>query len=116
MVAYLQPPIIDLLVQHGLDVQAVDDNGRNGLHLALAPPSVPPVEGVEYLIRSGVPLNARDRSGKTPLAYWREPREYERRWFTTWILERLTSDSPFRQERENRDKVSAVLDRSGASL
>src|SRR5258708_11509735 len=38
VVGWLKPPIIDLLVQHGLDVFAIDALGRNELHIALAPP------------------------------------------------------------------------------
>ena len=99
-------------VKRGLNLNAVDENGRNELHTALAPPVVPPVEGIEYLIRAGVPLNARDRSGKTPLAYWREPRDYERYWVRSWLIDRLAGDSPVQRERENRAKVSALLERS----
>src|SRR5712692_4064330 len=87
IVGWLKTPIVDLLVAHGLNLNAVDENGRNELHLALAPPVVAPLEGIEYLVRAGVPLNARDRSGKTRLAYWREPRDYEIHWFTMWLME-----------------------------
>jgi ankyrin repeat protein len=115
-VAWLKPPVLDLLVQHGFDLHYVDSNGRNELHLALAPPVVPPLEGIEYLLRSGVPLNARDASGKTPLAYWHEPRGFESHWFTTWLFERLGDDSYPQQQRENRTRISALLERSGALL
>ncbi len=116
VVGWLRPAVIELLVQRGLDLNAVDENGRNQLHLALESPVVPPVDGIEYLIHAGVPLNARDRFGKTPLAYWREPRDYERASFTTWLFERLAGDSVRRQERENHAKISALLERSGAVL
>jgi ankyrin repeat protein len=115
-VAWLKTPVLDLLVQHGLNLHGVDTNGRNELHLALAPPMVPPLEGIEYLLRSGVPLNARDASGKTPLACWREPRDSEIHWFTSWLFERLSDDSYFQEQRENRAKISALLERSGALL
>jgi len=113
---WFKAPILELLVAHGLDLNAVDEKGRNELHIALAPPVVPPVEGIAYLIRAGVPLNARDRSGKTPLAYWREPRDYEIHWFTTWLLDRLSGDSPLQHEREDRSKISALLAQSHAAL
>ena len=113
--AWLKPPVTDLLVQHGLDPRITDDRGRNQLHVALAPPSVPPVEGVEHLVQLGVPLNARDQSGKTPLAYWREPREYEQHWFTTWVFERLGDDGT-QIERERRARISELLTRLGAML
>ena len=116
IVGWLKAPIIDLLVAHGLNLKGVDENGQNELHLALAPPVVAPLEGIEYLIHAGAPLNARDRWGKTPLAYWREPRDYELHWFRVWLIERVTSDPDFQREREDRAKISALLTRSGATL
>ena len=71
---------------------------------------------LNILLRSGVPLNARDTSGKTPLAYWREPRDFEVHWFSTWLFERLGDDSYYQQQRENRANISALLERSGALL
>jgi hypothetical protein len=115
-VGWLKPPVIDLLVQHGLDIFAIDELGRNELHIALAPHVVPNFEGIEYLVRAGVPLNARDHTGRTPLAYWREPRDFEAHWFREWLFERLSADPSFRQQRENRAKISAFLERSGALL
>jgi ankyrin repeat protein len=116
LVGWLKPPVIDLLVQHGLDILAVDELGRNELHIALAPRVVPNFEGIEYLVRAGVPLNARDHAGRTPLAYWRELRDYEAHWFRKWLFERLSAGPGFRQQRENRAKISALLERSGALL
>ena len=116
VVGWLKPPVIDLLRQHGLDVFATDQLGRNELHIALAPPVVPHFEGIEYLVSAGVPLNARDQGGKTPLAYWREPRDIESHWFPVWLIERLTDDTDFRQQRDNRAKISALLERSRAQL
>jgi ankyrin repeat protein len=113
---WLKPPVLDLLVQHGFNLYDVDPNGRNELHRALAPPVVPPLEGIEFLLRSGVPLNARDSSGKTPLAYWREPRDFERHWFTTWLFERLGDDSYPQEQRESRARISALLEHAGALL
>jgi hypothetical protein len=119
---WLKPPVIDLLVQHGLDIFAIDELGRNQLHIALAAPAVANFEAVEYLVHAGVPLNARDHAGKTPLAYWRAPRDFETHWFRAWLIERLSArlsdDAPevFRHERENRAKISALLERLGALL
>jgi hypothetical protein len=109
--------VIDLLRQHGLDIFTTDERGRNELHLALGPPAVPGVETIEYLIQAGVPLQARDATGKTPLAYWRQPRDYEAHWFRAWLVERLSGDAnEFQREREQRAKISALLKRSGAAL
>lgn len=113
---WLKPPVIDLLVAHGWNILAVDEGGRNELHLALSPPVVPPVESIEYLIHAGVELNARDRSGKTPLSYWREPRDFESHWIRSWIIERLGDSADFRRQREARAVMSALLERSGAVL
>jgi hypothetical protein len=116
VVGWLKPPVIDLLRQHGLNIFATDQLGRNELHIALAPPVVPNLEGIEYLVNAGVPMNARDHRGKTPLAYWREPRDIESHWFRVRLIERLSDDAEFRQQRDNRAKVSALLERSGAQL
>jgi ankyrin repeat protein len=116
VVGWLKPPVIDLLVEHGLDLFAVDDLGRNDLHLALAPPVTGNIEGIEYLVGAGVPLNARDHQGKTPLSYWREPRDFETHWFVTWLFERLSHDGELPRQRETRARISALLERSGAQL
>lgn len=113
---WLKPPMIDLLRQHGLDVFATDELGRNELHIALAPPVVAGFETIEYLVKAGVPLNARDQRGKTPLAYWREPRHFEVHWFRAWLIERLAGGPDLRRERDDRARISALLERSGAQL
>ena len=38
-------------------------------------------------------MNARDRWGKTPPAYWREPRDFEIHWFRMWLMERISGIS-----------------------
>lgn len=116
VVGWLKPPVIDLLRQHGLDIFATDQLGRNELHIALAPLVVPNFEGIEYLVNAGVPLNARDHRGRTPLAYWREPRDIESHSFRVWLNERLGAVAEFRQQRDNRAKISALLERAGAQL
>jgi hypothetical protein len=107
-VVWLKPPIVDLLVERGLDLNRVDEAGRNELHIALAPPMVPQSEAVQRLLQAGVPLSARDNSGKTPLDYWREPHECDQFRLSTWLFERF-GDSYFRTQRENRAKISALL-------
>jgi hypothetical protein len=77
---------------------------------------LPNFEGIEYLVNAGVDLNARDHCGKTPLAYWREPRGFESHWFQVWLVELLTNDRVYRQQRDKRAKISALLERSGAQL
>jgi hypothetical protein len=73
-------------------------------------------EGIEYLVRAGMPLGARDHAGKTPLAYWPEPRDFETHWFRVWLIDRLGGDAEVRRQRENRAKISALLESSGALL
>jgi len=75
--AHLNADIMKLLVAHGLDKFQVDSYDRNLLHQILQWDPGPKPDLVEYLIEAGVPLNARDADGKTPLAYWREPRNFE---------------------------------------
>ena len=116
VVGWLKAPVIDLLVKHGLDILTVDELGRNELHHALAPPAVPNVEGIEYLVRAGVQLNAGDHEGKTPLAYWRKPRDFEAHRLRVWLVERLSGDPEFRKQRDSRARISAFLERSGAVL
>jgi ankyrin repeat protein len=116
VVGWLKPPVIELLVEHGLDLFAIDELGRNDLHLALAPPVTGNIEGIEYLVRAGVPLNARDHQGKTPLSYWREPRDFETHWFVIWLFEKLSRDGELPRQRETRAKISSLLELSGAQL
>jgi len=116
VVGWLKPTVIDLLRQHGLNIFATDQLGRNELHIALAPPVVPNFEGIEYLVNAGVAINARDQGGKTPLAYWRKPRDVESHRFRVWLIERLVDNPEFREQRDNRAKISALLERSGAQL
>jgi cytohesin len=115
-VGSLKPALLDFVVRHGYNLQAVDEQGMNHLHQALAPPMLAPLETIEYLVRAGVPLNARDHLGKTPLAYWRQPRYYEEHWFATWLDDRVFGDGEWGRQRDLRAKVSAFLERSGAVL
>jgi hypothetical protein len=45
-----------------------------------------------------------------------EPRDFEAHQFRVWLIERLSADPAFRQQRENRATISALLERSGALL
>jgi hypothetical protein len=103
-------------VAHGLDRFQVDSYGRNLLHQILQWDPGPKPDLVEYLIRAGVPLNARDNDGKTPLAYWREPRHFERHPFWCWLTDCLPNDNTVLQQQEGRARISALLARSGARL
>jgi ankyrin repeat protein len=116
VVGWIQPAISDLLVRFGLNLHSVDERGRNLLHLALAPPVVPRLDGIEYLVRAGVPVNARDAQGRTPLSYWREPRDHEVHWFAYWLIDRLSGDSSEAKQRAGRAAISAYLEHSGATL
>ena len=113
-VAWMETPIIELLAEHGLNLKAVDENGKNELHTALAPPGVPRPESVEFLLRAGVPVNARDHSGKTPFDYWREPRGYEVHWFATWLTGLLGDHMYLEQQRKRCAQITELLARWGA--
>ena len=55
---------LTLMVECGLDLNAVDYDTRSCLHLAASEGNGPIVE---YLLRSGANINAQDRWGGTPL-------------------------------------------------
>jgi len=114
VVVWLKPPVLDLLVERGFDLNGIDEAGRNQLHIALQPPMVPQSEVVERLLHAGVSLSVRDNWGKTPLDYWREPHECDQFRLSTWLFEHLGNDSYFQTQRENRAKISTLL--GGASL
>ena len=113
---WLKPEIIALFITRGFNVLALDESGRNALHLALAPPAMPDAAAIEFLIRAGVPVNARDRDGRTPLAYWRERRDFEKHWLRAWLVRQLTRDAEFREQRSRRAAISRILQYTGATL
>jgi len=90
--AHRNPEIMKLLVAHGLDEFQVGHYGRNLLHQMLRWDPGPKPELVDYLIKAGVPLNARDEDGKTPLAYWREPRNFELHPIWCWLTDCLANN------------------------
>lgn len=114
--AHLNAEIMKLLVAHGLDEFQVDNYGRNLLHQMLRWDPGPKPELVDYLIQVGVPLNARDAEGKTPLAYWREPRNFELHPFWCWLTDCLANNETVPEQQGIRAKISALLERSGARL
>lgn len=110
----LKPAVLDFLVQRGFNLLALDEDGKNYLHHAVEPPIPADLETIEYLIRAGVPLNARDHSGRTPLAYLRQ---YDaQRWFTSWLNDHVFRDAEWERNRDLRAKTAALLERSGAVL
>jgi ankyrin repeat protein len=115
-IEYLQIPIVEFLISRGLDLKATDKNGLNALHKALRPPDVPFEEPIEFLLSQGVPLNARDANGKTPLYYWKQPRQYEEVWFSTWLFEVFTREDEYEKQRQRRRKIDALLLNAGAQL
>jgi ankyrin repeat protein len=114
--AHLNAEIMKLLVAHGLDEFQVGHYGRNLLHQMLRWDPGPKPDLVDYLIKSGVPLNARDEDGKTPLAYWKEPRDFEFHPIWCWITSCLPNDNTVFEQQRIREETSAVLERSGARL
>lgn len=114
--AHLTADIMKLLVAHGLDKFRVDSYDRNLLHQILQWDPGPKPDLVDYLIRAGVPLNARDANGKTPLAYWREPRNFERHPLWCWLTDCLPNNKTVPVQQQIRTSISALLERSGARL
>jgi ankyrin repeat protein len=111
------PAIFDLLTDYGFDLQAVDGQGCNPLHVALKSPMLPRTESVEYLIQAGVPLAARDADGKTPLYYWQQPRDFEIVDWRTWIISAVLGERGAVQKlRKQRTKITEILTSAGATL
>jgi len=114
---YLTPLVIDPLVEYGLDLQSLDEKGRNALHIVLQPPMMPRLEGIEYLIHAGVPLNTPDSEGKTPLAYWQEPRYHEIFELRRWLINAVFGELDYvEQERKQRAEITKMLTDAGAKL
>jgi len=114
--AHLNAEIMRQLVTHGLDEFQVDNYGRNLLHQMLRWDPGPKPELVDYLIQTGVPLNARDADGRTPLGYWRQPRDFELRPFWCWLTNCLRADEIVHDPQAARAKISRLLEQSGARL
>lgn len=114
--AHLNAEIMKQLVAHGLDTFEVDNYDRNLLHQMLRWDPGPKPELVDYLIQVGVPLNARDADGKTPLGYWKEPRNFELHPFWCWLTDCLANHETVPEQQRIRVKISALLERSGAHL
>ncbi|KAI0300740.1 ankyrin repeat-containing domain protein [Russula brevipes] len=56
--------MVQLLLSHGADINAVDRQGRSPLHKALRSRNI---DVVKLLLTSGADVNARDRPDLTPL-------------------------------------------------
>jgi ankyrin repeat protein len=112
--AHLTAEIMRRLVAYGLDEFQVDRYGRNLLHRMLKWDPGPKPELVDYLIQAGVPLNAHDADGKTPLTYWREPREFELHPIWCWITDCLPNNNTVIEQQRMRDEVTGLLERAGA--
>lgn len=111
---YISAPILQTLAARGFDLKSAGPDGRNALHRALAPPTVPYPDSIRYLIEQGVPLNARDAQGHTPLYEWRQPRQYETEWLWTRIESWLIDDPDLAKSRERRQSIEKLLRQSGA--
>lgn len=57
--------IVDMLLRHGANVQAVDDSGRNALHVAAACGSIP---YVKLLLSYKTVLNRKSHDGTSPIS------------------------------------------------
>lgn len=114
--AHLNAEIMKLLVAHGLDEFQMDNYGRNLLHQMLGWDPGPKPELIDFLIQAGVPLNARDAEGKTPLTYWKVPRYFEIHPFRCWLTDCLANNKTVLEQQRIRAETSALLERAGARL
>ncbi len=58
---------MEVLVEHGADVKAKNNEGRTALHLSAANCVYPSIEIIKYLIEKGAGVNDCDNNGNTPL-------------------------------------------------
>jgi ankyrin repeat protein len=114
--AHLSAEIMKLLVAHGLNEFQVGHYGQNLLYQMLRWDPGPKPGLVDYLIKAGVPLNARDEDGKTPLAYWKEPRSFELHPVWCWLTDCLANNETVLEQQRIREEISTLLERSGARL
>jgi ankyrin repeat protein len=63
--AHSYAKLIQLLIEHGADVNVRDGDGKTPLHIAAI---IPYVEGMQVLIEHGADVNAVDNAGRTPLS------------------------------------------------
>ncbi|NMB61374.1 MAG: hypothetical protein GYA18_03435 [Chloroflexi bacterium] len=97
--------IIQMLIEHGADVNVKDAKGRTPLHIVAA--SKPTIEKMELLIENGADVNAVDNEGKTPLASVLQGTPVNSFFATLGV-------SPDEEETELRNNASDFLRAHGA--
>lgn len=63
-----RPQLVEALLKHGADANALDSTGQSALHWAVGDAEV---ESVRLLIEAGADVNAKDKEGHTPLSHVR---------------------------------------------
>ena len=85
--------MVKMLIKHGADVHTTNESGENALHMALGAEK-PDVQLVEFLLDSGVDINAKDSSGRTPFHCLCKVSGYSRYSKTEKMLTLLLSHLP----------------------
>lgn len=104
------------LVAAGADPLVIGKDGGNLLHIqldALRYWSAP--ETVQALLELGVPINSRDKRGRTPLARWQEPRIWETKSWDSRLSQYLSEFDSIVKEEQNREQITKLLIAAGAT-
>lgn len=117
--SWSSPGRLTMLRQSGVPL-VTNHYGQNALHMAFLRGFVPESpEVVSLLLDWGVPVNARDAAGRTPLWYSQEVPEGGQPSLLQW-LERDFLSAEVREQKRNRERrraqVMSILQRAGAGF
>jgi ankyrin repeat protein len=62
-----KPPMVDMLLANGADMDLTDEDGSTPLHYAAAPSEIGVADVIKALLQHGAAIDAADKNGLTPL-------------------------------------------------